>query len=376
MRTRIVVLAAVGLLALAVVLGGGGINGWLRGEGDGAMVVTADFEDTTGLYVGNQVSYLGVEVGEIVAVQRRGTTMRAVLHLDPDVELPADAGAEILQSSLVTDRTIEIGPAYTGGATLADGDHIAVEHTRSPATVDEIATSLDELVLALDSGLGRASGDQDLGRLLESTADTLRGNGDDFGTVLADGQDALEVVNDERADLTAVSTELAAIVDLLAERDGRIRSFTRGARAATSVLADQREEMVLTLDSLDRLTRVATRFLKRNATVLGDDLAGLDDLVALVEEHKESLGEAWDVMPTMAENYARAYDWKLGRLRVQFAFSVGPFSSIFRDHFCQLLVSQVPQGGRACSALFQPDGTGLLDPLLDGIYDGLPGGIP
>ena len=375
-RRTLLVVGVVAALALLAVFGPA--RGWLRGDAGEQMVVTADFEDTTGLYVGNEVSYLGVAIGEVVEVQRQGPTMRAVMHVDPGTDLPADAGAEILQSSLVTDRTIELGPAYTGGATLADGAHIEAEHTRSPATVDEIATALDELVLALDGALGEGSGGADLGTLLGNTADTLRGNGGAMRDVLADGQDALAVVNDEGDDLQAVSDSLLGVVDLLARRDGQLRRFTRGADAATTVLADQREDVVTTLDSLDRLTGLADRFLRENADVLGDDLAGLNDLVTLVNEHRGSLGEAWDVMPTMAENYARAYDWKNDRLRVQFAFSVGPFSSVFRDHFCQVLVGGL--GGRAgerlCSTLFQPDGSGLLDGLFDGVYDALPGGIP
>ena len=372
-RKQIVVGGLVAALLLVLVFGGAG--GWLRGEDDDAMVVTADFEDTTGLYVGNEVSYLGVKIGEVVEVQRNGPTMRAVMHLDEGVELPADAGADIMQSSLVTDRTIELGPPYTGGATLASGAHIETDHTRSPATVDEIATALDELVLALDGGLGKGRGGADLGTLLSNTATTLEGNGAALSEVLVNGQGALEVVNDEGDELTAVSESLQDVVDLVAERETTIRRFTRGADAATSVLADQRDEVVATLDSLDELTRLANSFLKDNGDVLGDDLALLNDLVGLVHDNKESLGEAWDVMPTMAENYARAYDWENDRLRVQFSFAVGPFSTVWRDHYCQLIVAQLPAGEQVCSALFQPDGSGLLDPVLN-VFDLLPGGIP
>ena len=85
-----------------------------------------------------------------------------------------------------------------------------------------------------------------------------------------------------------------------------------------------------------------------------------------------------DSMPTMAENFARAYDWELGRLRVQFAFSAGPFSAAFRSHSCQVFATRLggATGSQVCNLLFTTAGTGLLDPLLDGLYDGLPGGIP
>lgn len=378
MNRRTVLGALGGALVLALVLSGARLVGWLGGEDPDDLVVTADFADTTGVYVGNDVTYLGVKVGEIVEVEPRGTTMRVVMHLEPDTRVPADAGAEILQGSLVTDRFIELGPAWDGGPTLASGAHITTDHTRSPATVDEIAKAIDDLVLALDAGLGRKGGGAGLGDMLATTAAALEGNGSHLRRALAESRDALEVLNSKDTDLTAVSRNLVQLVTTLSRRDRQIRDFTSAAADTTGVLADQRQELVATLDSLDQLTRLTNSFLEENAGVLGDDLAGLADVVGVVQRNQGSLEEAFDVMPTMAENFARAYDWDLGRLRVQFAFSAGPFSAAFRSHSCAVFAGRLggAAGTELCDLLFTKDGTGILDPLLDGLYDGLPAGFP
>jgi phospholipid/cholesterol/gamma-HCH transport system substrate-binding protein len=378
MNRRHLILGVAGALVVVLLVSGAKLFGWLGGEDEDAMVVTADFADTTGVYVGNDVTYLGVQVGEIIEVQPRGTTMRVVMHLEEGTELPEDAGAEILQGSLVTDRFIELGPAYTGGPKLADGAHIEESHTRAPATVDEVAKSIDDLVLALDADLGKGAGGRDLGQVLATTARTLEGNGPHLRRALSESRGALEVLNSKDAAFTAVTKNLTELVDVLAARDRRMRTFTRAAAGTTGVLADQRDELVATLDSLDQLTTMMERFLRQNGDVLSEDLRGLADVVAVVRKHQGSLAEAFDVMPTMAENFARAYDWDLGRLRVQFAFSAGPFAAAFREHTCQVLIGELTGtlGKQLCAVLFTKDGTGLLDPILDGIYDGLPGGFP
>lgn len=369
---RVVVLLVVIAVASAALLQGDRMAGWLGGE-DGRMVVTADFGDTTGLYVGNQVTYLGVPVGEVVAVEPQGTTMRVEMRLEPDTRVPREAGAEILQGSLVTDRYVELGPAYRGGPALTSGAHIDAEHTRSPATVDEIATAVDDLVLALDGG--RQGDGNGLGELLATSADALDGNGEALATALSRGQRALEILNTKGDDLESVTVALGDVVDMLAARDRLLRRFTRHSVSAAEVLADQRHEVEATLDSLDDLVGVAEELLRENGDLLAEDLASISSLVSLVREHQDSLAEAFDVMPTMAENFARAYDWDLGRLRVQFSFAVGPFSAVFRERFCRVLAGTAGLDG-LCRVLFQPDGTGLLDPLLDGVYDALPGEIP
>lgn len=376
MNHRLLLAGLVLALVAAAALSGARLVG---GDDPEDLVVTADFVDTTGVYVGNDVTYLGVKVGEIVRIDPRGTTMRVVLRLSPDTRVPADAGAEILQGSLVTDRFIELGPAWDGGPTLRDGAHIEASHTRAPATVDEIATAVDDLVQALDGTLGKNNPNgKGLGDVLATTARALDGNGPHLRAALAESRDALALLNTKDADLTAVSKNLVALVTTLAERDRALRTFTRAAADTGGVLADQREELVATLDSLDELTRLADRFLKDNGDVLGDDLAGLADVVGIVRRHQDSLEEAFDTMPTMAENFARAYDWDLGRLRVQFAFSAGPFAAMFRDHTCRVFATTLlgETGTRACALLFNGQGTGVLDPILDGVYNGLPGAIP
>lgn len=367
-----------GVMVLALALSGARLLGWLGGENPDELVVKADFVDTTGVYVGNEVTYLGVRIGEIVDVEPRGTTMRVVMHLEPGTVLPKDAGAMILQGSLVTDRFIELGPAYTGGPRLASGAQIDADHTRSPATVDEIAKAIDDLVLALDADLGDGKGGKGLGDVLATTAAALEGNGPHIRRALSESRDALAAINSKDTALSAVTDNLLELVTTLGERDRQLRTFTRAASDTTGLLADQREELVATLDSLDQLTRLTTTFLEDNGDVIADDLAGLADVVDVVRTNQDSLEEAFDVMPTMAENFARAYDWDLGRLRVQFAFSVGPFSAAFRSHTCQLFGQTLggPAGAQLCGQLFTPDGTGLLDPLLDGLYDALPGGTP
>lgn len=377
MSRRTVLGVAGAVVVLALVVSGARLLGWLGGDDPDDLVVTADFADTTGVYVGNDVTYLGVKVGEIVRIDPRGTTMRVVMHLAPDTRVPKDAGAEILQGSLVTDRYVELGPAWTDGPTLASGAHIEASHTRAPATVDEIAKAIDDLVLALDGGTG-STGGKGLGDVLAATAKALDGNGPHLRAALAESRDALAMINAKDGDLTAVTDNLAALVGTLVERDRTLRDFTRAAAGTGSVLADQRQELVATLDSLDELTGLANTFLKQNADVLGDDLTGLADVVEVVRSRQDSLEEAFDTMPTMAENFARAYDWDLGRLRVQFAFSAGPFSAAFRDHSCRVFAEVLAgdTGTRVCGLLFNGQGTGLLDPILDGIYDGLPGAVP
>ena len=359
MTRRLVVVLALVVVAAGLV--------WHARGGAEPTRLSADFEDTTGLYVGNDVEYLGVPVGHITSIERRGTTMRVHMEIDGDHPLPADAGAEILQSSLVTDRYVEVGPAYTGGDVLPDDAVIPTERTRAPATIDEIGRSISSLVRALDRP---TPGGRDLGDLISVGADALDGNGARARRALVAGEKALHTVNDKAGAIRDVTHGLADLVDALADRDTTIRRFARSVATSSHVLADQRGDLVETLDSLARLGVLVNRFTAHNRAVVSDDLHHALTLAKVVRKRQDQLAEAFDTMPTLAQNLAQAYDTKRQRLRVQFSTNTGPFSSVFRAQQCKNL--PIP----LCSALFQSDKTGLLDPLLELIGSFIPGDVP
>ncbi|HEY9564726.1 MAG TPA: hypothetical protein VIR30_13240, partial [Nocardioides sp.] len=94
------------------------------------------------------------------------------------------------------------------------------------------------------------------------------------------------------------------------------------------------------------------------------------EITKVIRKRQDSLTEAFDTAPPLAENLTRAYDQRTGRLRVQFNTDTGPLSASFRNYFCKQL--NLP----ACDLLLNEDGTGALDPLFDLIAGVIPGDIP
>ena len=136
------VLAAVivvGLVAAAFVW-------WPRHD---KVTVSGDFSRAVGVFPGSDVRVLGVHVGTVTAVEPRGETVRITLEVDEDVKVPASAQAAIVAPSLVSDRYVQLLPAYTSGAVMQDGGRIPRERTAVPVELDRITQSLDDLMVAL-----------------------------------------------------------------------------------------------------------------------------------------------------------------------------------------------------------------------------------
>lgn len=103
---------------------------------DTGYFVTATFNRIDGLPAGGAVRVGGVQVGTITD-QRLDENFRAVvtLHLDGEVDLPADTSAAILTESLFGSKYIELEP---GGDTTMLKNGAAIQFTQDSLVVSDL----------------------------------------------------------------------------------------------------------------------------------------------------------------------------------------------------------------------------------------------
>src|SRR5690625_3783660 len=94
-------------LALSLAAGAALAVGLVLGGGHGAVRVTAQFENTVGLYAGNAVSVLGMKVGKVTSVVPKNDYVEVKMEIDRDVAIPADVRAVTVSTSILTDRHVE-----------------------------------------------------------------------------------------------------------------------------------------------------------------------------------------------------------------------------------------------------------------------------
>lgn len=351
------------LLVAALLAVGAAVVLWPRDHG---YALSADFADTTGIYVGNEVQYLGVPVGKITRIEPRGTVMRVDMEIDSGTKVPRAAVAEILQSALLTDRYVQVGPAYTGGPALGDGGHISADHTRSPISFDDLGASVDRLVVALDRD---GPDGKDIGDLVAVTADGLRGNGGRIRELLSASREALATVNAKEPDVAKIAKNLDTIARVLGNNDAMVRRFTGNLSSSAHVVAGQTTSLDRTLRSLSELSTEVSTFIDRNRGKLRANLRDVSRVAATIHGQQDELARIFDNMPVGSENIARAYDAKHRSIRVELAGrDMAFFSGQVRNEFCQSLADP-----SVCALLTNPQGTGALDLIFDLAEGQLPG---
>ena len=142
----------------------------------------AEFTDAVGLYPGNKVALLGIEVGSTTAIVNKPDHVEVDFTVPTDLDLPADIGAVTYSQSIVTDRHIELTKPYTGGPKFTGPGCIKLKSTKTPISVSETFTAIGKLADAvLDTQHGQdpsqAPGVQAINDSLRAFSRSMDGTG-------------------------------------------------------------------------------------------------------------------------------------------------------------------------------------------------------
>jgi phospholipid/cholesterol/gamma-HCH transport system substrate-binding protein len=282
---------------------------WPRSE---SVRVTAYFPRTVGIYPGSDVRVLGVRIGEVKGITPQGDRVRVVLEYDAGRKVPADAKAAIINSSVVSDRYVQLLPVYRGGPAMRDGAVIPEQRTAVPVELDRVFDSLHTTAEAL--GPKGANKDGSLSRLLGVSADNLHGQGENLNQTVEDLSQAVTTLSDGRTDLFGTVRNLQVFTAALAADDTSVRSFNTSLADVAGQLAGEREDLAAALRNLAAALGDVSHFVKENKKSLTSNVKGLSKVTKVLVTQRAALEELLRVAPTGLSNLNNAYNPSAGTL--------------------------------------------------------------
>jgi virulence factor Mce-like protein len=326
--------------------------------------VTAHFSRAVSVYEGSQVRVLGVPIGEVTAVVPEGNSVRVEMEYDAEHKVPADAQAVIVTPTLVADRFVQLTPAWTGGAVMADGADIELPDTGTPVELDRIYSSLRDLSEAL--GPNGVNKDGSLDTLLEAGAGALDGQGARGNAMIRDMAQAAGTFGRGSGELFGTVEHLSELTRVLAENDAVVTAFIRDLSAASSQLSGERQELRAMLTALASAVAEVETFVRDHRGQLTENVDALGEIAGVLAAEKESLALALEKGPLGAGNLAIAFDNKTGSIGGRIA--VGPNADDTDGFLCAVVQqARIPSRDLACEVF-----EALLERLPDGQFP--PGG--
>ncbi len=324
----------------------------------GGVHITAYFTKTVGVYPGSAVRVLGIKVGTVDDVQPQGADVRVDITVDSGVDVPADAQAVVIAPSLVSDRYVQLVPAYDNGPLMASGTVIPLARTATPVELDDLYASLDKLATALGPNGANAHGA--LSDLLNTAAANLNGNGQQIADTIKQLSAAANTIANAKGNLFNTVDALQKFTQTLATSDSQIRGFEGKLANVAGYLADDRAALGAALSDLTAALTQVQGFIQDNSALLESNVHNLTGITQALVDQRAALAEVLDVAPLGASGLLNSYDAASGAFDVRGDLNELTYPPI--EMVCRLVQASTPANLPA----FLSSACGQLAPILDG----------
>lgn len=282
--------------------------------GIGVYDVEAEFSDASGLYPRAIVTYRGVQVGEVSALELTEDGARATLQVDSEHTIPDDVVAELHSTSAIGEQYVDLvpggapapgDPGSPRGGHLEDGAVIPVERTRE---MPQISPVLDKL-----NGLLESVPQDETRKVLAEVDQGLGGSGDDIAGVVDGASELVQAAHAEIESTTSLISALRPVLDTQIDQMGHTRAYARSLAQLTTEVAAHDHDVEGLLD---------------------DAPGGLASARAVVKDSRATLPMLLDNLVTDAQVF-RTYLPNLEQILVVYPATVGRLQSAVNPRAAQ-----------------------------------------
>ena len=223
--------------------------------GIGKITVKLELPASGGLYRFSNVTYRGVQVGKVTAMDVSRNEATATLTLNTSPKIPADLTAEVRSVSAVGEQYVELLPRTDSPPYLRDGSVIPMEDTKIPQEVgpmlDQVSTLLNTIPKDKLSGL------------VDESFNAFNGSGYDLGSLIDSSSKISGDLNKVADRSAALVEDTGPLLDSQAETTDALRLWARSLAGITGQVVTN-DPQVRTLlqqgpDAANEVSRLSTR---------------------------------------------------------------------------------------------------------------------
>ncbi|HEY0804403.1 MAG TPA: MCE family protein [Pseudonocardiaceae bacterium] len=260
--------------------------------GSHPYTVHAEFRDVLDLVPQSAVKVNDVAIGKVdsISLNKANWTADVTLSVNGDVKLPANADAQLRQSSLLGEKYIELVAPTSGTGTLAGGATIPLSRTNRNTEVEEVFGALSMLL--------NGGGVQQIQTIARELNSATTGNEPAIRALLSNVDTLMAGLNAHSADITQALDGVNRLSATLASQTDQIAGVLTNLGPGLAVLNSQRDQLVAMLESLSKLSAVAVDTVNQSQANLVADLKALTPTLQQLTNAGSSLPNALQILLT------------------------------------------------------------------------------
>ncbi len=207
--------------------------------------VSAAFRQASNLYAGDDVRIAGVNVGQVVGLQRDGNRARVTMQLQPRfAPLHSDARAILRTKTLLGEAYIEIAPGDRRSAAIPDGGSMSPRQIVASQQLSDVLSTFNPQTR------------RQLQQLLAGFAAAVRGRGEDLNQsigwsapAMANFGALLQTLDGQRAQLAQLIGGAGEVLTAVGNRQGALQAAITAGNRVFRVIAQRSAGLRATVDA-------------------------------------------------------------------------------------------------------------------------------
>jgi virulence factor Mce-like protein len=257
--------------------------------GIGKINVTLELPTSGGLYRFANVTYRGVQIGKVTAMDVSRSAATATLTLNTSPKVPADLVAEVRSVSAIGEQYVELLPKTDSPPYLQDGSVIPMNVAKVPQSVSPMLDQLSTLIKTIPK--------DELTQLLDESYRAFNDSGYDLGSLIDSSSTISHDLNSTAARSTGLIDDAAPLLDSQAQTTDALRLWARSLAGITGQVVDD-DAQVRTLlrdgpPAADEVSRLLTQ-IKPTLPVL---LANMTTFGKIAVTYRPSLEQVLVLLP-------------------------------------------------------------------------------
>jgi phospholipid/cholesterol/gamma-HCH transport system substrate-binding protein len=291
----------VGIVGASTLLAGCGFNGLYSAPlpgganlGSHPYTLTVEFQNVLDLVPQSAVKVNDVAVGKVESIKLDGWYALVKIKVNGDVRLPANAHAELQQTSLLGEKYVQLEqpPADPVGdlRDVTATPTIPIQRTGRNPELEEV---LGALSLLLSGG-----GLPQIRTITHELNNALSGRTGAARDLIAQLNTFVGSLNRQKDSITTAIANLDALATRLDEQKQVLLNTLDTLPGALRVLNDERGRLVMLLRGLDNLGGAATRVIEATSDTFTSALSNLDPVLTSLTRAGQDLPNSLELLLT------------------------------------------------------------------------------
>lgn len=262
--------------------------------------VTVMMPSAGGLYTGADVTYRGVQVGTVSALDLGPQDVAVKVALDPGQRIPDNGVVRVKELSALGEQYLDLQPSTASGPDLRQGSVIPADRVILPTPIGTTLVDLGRMLQGIDP--------QDLQTDESFLASAFVGTGPDVRTIIVTGQqlfDALVAAQPETVDLVVDGQKDLATLEAT---DGDLATFAQGLASLTGQLRDSNGDLEALIRNSQDAESQLNPFLQADSTQIEGLVSALATDAQVSNDYQAQVQAVFELLPYVSQDLASVAD--------------------------------------------------------------------